>query len=177
MLRLSVGHVCHQASVVDESALHDLWPSGPENAGLCADSGARVAPLETRSRAGGEYRGPASSHSHRSSRTRNAVSDNLDEDGYPTDEALARLRNWKIRDWSEIADWLAFARSLWRYPDYWSDADANGEMKVATGGWSGNESVIDAMQENRICWSWSWVESRTGGGYVMKHHDITNQNQ
>jgi len=40
----------------------------------------------------------------------------LDDDGYPTDEALDCIREWPIRTPFDCADLLEFAESLWSYP-------------------------------------------------------------
>lgn len=93
----------------------------------------------------------------------------LDEDGYPTEEALERLRKWDVqKDGVQAA--LDFAQSLWYYPDrFWREAatDDFGTLvwryHVSTGGWSGNEEVIHAMRENFILWSLTWVQHRRGG--------------
>lgn len=37
----------------------------------------------------------------------------------------------------------------------------------STGGWSGNESIIGAMQKNRMVWNFLWEQSRRGGHYVF----------
>ena len=45
----------------------------------------------------------------------------------------------------------------------------------ATGGWSGNESIIHAMQEN-IMWKLRWISSHRGGKYgfeLMKNENLT----
>jgi hypothetical protein len=42
----------------------------------------------------------------------------LDEDGYPTDEALKRIEEWPYTD---IAGMPAFVKDLWRYPNFWTE--------------------------------------------------------
>ena len=65
------------------------------------------------------------------------------EEGYPTDEALLKIENWDAND----------PLGLWEYiKDYFNDhgrAWVDGEdYKLATGGWSGCESVIQAIEDN-----------------------------
>lgn len=84
----------------------------------------------------------------------------MDDDGYPDDEELKRIAEWPYTD---IAGMLEFAQGLWSYPDrWWIEGDT---LHLSTGGWSGNESVVDAMAQNRMFWAISWVSSRRGGHY------------
>lgn len=38
----------------------------------------------------------------------------------------------------------------------------------STGGWSGNEDLIRAMEQNWMIWSLTWVQSRRGGHYIFE---------
>lgn len=88
----------------------------------------------------------------------------FDDDGYPTDAALARVRSWSYKD---IPGWLAYCRSLWRYADGKSPAvrEDGREWQFHTFGWSGNESVARAMHENTMCWTLTWRRMDRGGHY------------
>ena len=61
---------------------------------------------------------------------------------------------------------MAYIRDRWRYADagYWEQQ--GDRFAISTGGWSGNESIIGALEQNRmfsmLC-AWSW---RRGGHYV-----------
>lgn len=86
----------------------------------------------------------------------------LDGDGYPTDEALKRITEWPH---TEISGMLEFARPLWSYPDrWWIEGEV---LHLSTGGWSGNEDIIRAMEQNRIFWALCWIQSRRGGHYQL----------
>lgn len=68
----------------------------------------------------------------------------FDVDGYPTQEALLEVARFDaVKD---VKLFLGLIRSLWRYPDRFVLTDQ--ELYLSTGGWSGNESVISAMEEN-----------------------------
>jgi len=87
---------------------------------------------------------------------------------YPTDEELAQLREWDLHD---PRGWLEFAKSIGNYwPDdsYWGE-DPPGTLHVSTGGWSGNEEIIDAMQEAQwgLLWHQVWESHRRGGHYTF----------
>lgn len=91
----------------------------------------------------------------------------LDDDGYPTEEALQRIRTWTSdRKFSAL---MEYVKSIWRY-DSW-DETTEEEKKVyhiSTMGWSGNESIISALQDNLFFWHVCWFSSQRGGHYVFK---------
>lgn len=91
----------------------------------------------------------------------------FDKDGYPTDESLQIIRDWKITSNFAIKDLLAYAEKCWRYK-FKIRARGTGQKRwiyIATSGWSGNEDVIRALQDNRVFWALCWLESRRGGGF------------
>lgn len=65
-------------------------------------------------------------------------------DGYPTKETLSAIRCW---DWDEASmrSLLEFIRTAWRYPEMVVQSD--GLWKFSTGGWSGNEDLMDAFSK------------------------------
>lgn len=108
----------------------------------------------------------------------------IDEDGYPTEEALERIRNWDFADRKELLDFIC---ELWHWDDYaerkeWkrgsnecchfkgpgSFYEREGYVYIfSTGGWSGNESLINALKENKIIWRKVFWSHRTGGHYRL----------
>ncbi len=84
------------------------------------------------------------------------------EDEYPTDEELGRVVNWPYTD---VDAGLEYCVSLWHWPDM--IRRHNGVLYMATGGWSGNESIIAAMKENIGMWS-RWVSSTRGGAHEFE---------
>jgi hypothetical protein len=99
--------------------------------------------------------------------------DDLDDDGYPTEYALNKIRNWDIMDFKGCMNYIF---RLWNWESYrWTEEDQH-EFKnypvtryyLSTGGWSGNESIIYALQENRVLWFIYWVQSRRGGHYIFE---------
>lgn len=87
---------------------------------------------------------------------------NLDEDGYPTDEALCSIKNWPYTD---VHGLFQAIKSIWRWDDYNTYTDGCDSFEFHTGGWSGNESIVYALEENRMVWALAWQESRRGGHY------------
>ena len=87
-----------------------------------------------------------------------------ERDEYPSNEDLQKLRDWDMHD---PRGWLEYAQSLWWMPDWgWSEL----EGIVSTGGWSGNEEIIDAMMEAQqgLLWHQVWQMTKRGGHYMLK---------
>lgn len=99
----------------------------------------------------------------------------LDDDGYPTEVALWCVENWP---WDDPKGWFWFLRSIWWNAEWgWSEGNLPHEWepdtmvytyKISTGGWSGNESIIHAMESNHMLWGFTWVQSRRGGHYIFE---------
>ena len=99
----------------------------------------------------------------------------LDEDGYPTAEALDIIQLWSYDD---PTGWFEFIKQLWnmvewgwevvRQPHPNRPEVAVDRYYISTGGWSGNEDIIRAMMKNTMLWSFNWVSSRRGGHYVFE---------
>ena len=109
-----------------------------------------------------------------------ADADFLDEDGYPTEQALEVVEKWH---WDDAKGWFKFIEELWAYHDFgWKEKVEPHEQQgfkgyenrmayryyISTAGWSGNESIIRAMQRNDLMWHLNWVQSRRGGHYIFE---------
>jgi hypothetical protein len=96
----------------------------------------------------------------------------VDDDGYPTEEMLDKIRNWYY-NFNEL---MQFIEPHWQYGDigYWWGEELElfegkvMQYKISTAGWSGNEDIIRALQENHIFWSLCWVQSKRGGHYIFE---------
>lgn len=102
--------------------------------------------------------------------------DFLDDDGYPTDDALTIIEKWH---WDDIKGWFDFIHGLWYLRSWgWIEGDYDDAGKevyrynISTAGWSGNESIIYAMQENGMLWHLTWVQSRRGGHYIFEGREL-----
>lgn len=89
----------------------------------------------------------------------------MTEDGYPTEEELDTITNWDYKE--GFHELMAYIETLWVYADagYWTRTGE--EYHISTAGWSGNEEIIQAMQENTIFWAFCWAQSRRGGHYIF----------
>lgn len=81
----------------------------------------------------------------------------FDRDGYPTDATLDKIENWN----GDIYELFEFVEKCWMYPDRFRIAGR--DVECSTGGWSGNESIISALQKNYVVWGTCWMSSHRGG--------------
>ena len=79
---------------------------------------------------------------------------------YPTTVELRKIARWSHKDFRGL---LEYVRSIWSYPDRF--VMTRRSLYLSTGGWSGNESVIDALQRNGIFWGLCWKRSERGGHF------------
>ena len=86
--------------------------------------------------------------------------------GYPTKKELKRIKDWPVV--MDIEGFLKFIEDLWHYPDrFVLTGKRIKKLYLSTGGWSGNESIIRAMQEN-IFWMIAWQKSVRGGHHWFR---------
>lgn len=85
-------------------------------------------------------------------------------DGYPDEDDLRRIAAWPHEDFGGLLD---FVRERWMYASvgYWKADAVLGILNASTGGWSGNESLVAALGNNRMFWTLCWISSRRGGHY------------
>ena len=97
----------------------------------------------------------------------------LDEKGYPTEEWLQFIRNYKSEE-MPIHDFLKLLVEGWQYADWGVQLSRSykGKQKLElhTGGWSGNEETIKAILDNFYLthFDLKYVMWRTGGHYYFE---------
>ena len=98
----------------------------------------------------------------------------MDEDGYPDDEELQDIRDAAGFQAADACALLERVRKLWHWPNYASVTDTGDKLRheFCTGGWSGNESLIDALQDNTMFWLRWWQLSERGGRYVFETPNV-----
>lgn len=86
----------------------------------------------------------------------------MDENGYPTQAELKAIREW---DHANPRGLFAYIRDeVWCWPHLIREGP-DGIWYMSTGGWSGNEEVIDALQQNTMFWLFYWKKSERGGHF------------
>jgi hypothetical protein len=94
---------------------------------------------------------------------------------YPSEEALAAIAQWPHNCFLDLMDAV---KDIWAYADWGWRVEHHVTRDVfylSTAGWSGNESIISALQDNRMFWAMCWQESRRGGHYVFHVRHETTQ--
>lgn len=84
---------------------------------------------------------------------------------YPSEEQLKRIEFWDVA--ADLKGLLDFIKSLWQWDDYIKIADDYSEWQLRTGGWSGNEDIIAALEKNWMFWALYWSRSSRGGHYYF----------
>lgn len=83
---------------------------------------------------------------------------------YPTEEELNKIEQWSHNDFRGLMD---FIYDIWKYADcgYW--VQKGKKYHISTGGWSGNEDIIRALEKHPLFWIICWEQSRRGGHYIF----------
>lgn len=92
-------------------------------------------------------------------------------DPYPTDEELEAIERYE-GDWNVLLETIV--KPLW-WPDgsYGYSTEPTEEAdeiryRLSTWGWSGNESIIASLKQNKhFFWSFCWESSRRGGHHTF----------
>ena len=106
----------------------------------------------------------------------------FDRDGYPTDETLDAIEKWHHLDATGCLD---FVKAAWYYqdndfhelrphelrmvyaPDFGEEQPKF--LRLATGGWSGNEALVGALERNFVVYSLTWRLSSRGGLHIFEY--------
>lgn len=84
--------------------------------------------------------------------------------GYPDEQELAKIRDWPWKDYEGL---MTFVRERWKYAEYGYWRQRGHLYRLSTGGWSGNEDIIEALDHNLMFESLCWVSSRRGGRHTF----------
>jgi len=87
-------------------------------------------------------------------------------DKYPSEEELQAIKEWDILA-QPVSELVAFLESLWWMADWGCVLDGN-KLELHTGGWSGNESIMDALRNHWMFWNICWVKHIRGGHFYFE---------
>lgn len=82
---------------------------------------------------------------------------------YPSQEDLEEIKTLsnQFEDYSNLIEKL---KEIWRWNDYIKHE--GNHLELHTGGWSGNEDIIAALQGSMF-WMFNWQKSERGGHYYF----------
>jgi hypothetical protein len=85
---------------------------------------------------------------------------------YPTEEELKKVHDFKLSHNNlNLPEFIQFLQSIWWAADWgFKYNQEKGCLELHTGGWSGNESIIEALHGTWF-WYWFWAKSIRGGHY------------
>lgn len=105
----------------------------------------------------------------------------MDANGYPTKAELKKIRQWPVSTTDDCEQLLEWVRTTCWWSADWGwrmsrrrirSSPNSGRLVrryfISTGGWSGNEDIITALQGNLMFWVLCWYSSRRGGHYEFR---------
>ena len=90
----------------------------------------------------------------------------LDENNYPDEESLEKIRKWDIFK-QGVSGLLELIEENTNWADRQIYQGKRGKYIYHTGGWSGNEDVIEALTHTTF-WFLFWQMSKRGGHYYFR---------
>lgn len=86
---------------------------------------------------------------------------------YPTKAELKKIREWNYLKPMELIEYI---RPYWKkYGNMKITGKKVINLQMSTGGWSGNESIIEALNSiNNLFFTLWWQKSERGGHYWFK---------
>ena len=94
------------------------------------------------------------------------------KDRYPTDAELDKIKNWDFKLGFEFL--VEYIRGIWWMPEWGLYVYPGREhlfkgrvtkLQLHTGGWSGNEDIIEALEQNFSFWNLCFYKHIRGGHY------------
>lgn len=98
----------------------------------------------------------------------------MDDWGYPDKKDLKKIREWDVVN--DLPGLLQFLKSIWWQPAWgFVLTPLETELELHTGGWSGNEDIMEALQANEMFWTLFWYSSERGGHYKFHFYNYTEE--
>jgi hypothetical protein len=91
-----------------------------------------------------------------------------DGNGYPSKDGLKLLSDWNVVR-EDVSTLLIVIEKMWRgnKSAYKLTGNRVQHLELHTGGWAGNEEIIDALIQNTIFWGRYWRTQKQGGHYFF----------
>ena len=91
----------------------------------------------------------------------------------PNEEDLEKIRKWDCIGNKNIQELLNFLQDIYNtdYGVFELTGKRIKKLFLATGGWSGNEDIISALQKTMF-WMIFWEKSERGGAYYFRIYPI-----
>lgn len=91
-------------------------------------------------------------------------------DKYPSEEELEKIEGWDDKDPLGLVE---FVKDIWRWEDLALSETKDGVtyLELHTGGWSGNEDILSALEKNMF-WTLWWQRSERGGHYWFQVKEL-----
>lgn len=92
----------------------------------------------------------------------------FDLDGYPTEETLHTITFWGINNIEDVRSLIQYVEEAWNdigsiRREIVEDDEA---IVLCTGGWYGNERIIQALEDNDVFKYRCWHSSYRGGRFI-----------
>ena len=94
----------------------------------------------------------------------------MDEDGYPEEDVLKKIREWDIVK-DDYNDLIRLIQENWKFEEFGYFVLNGKNLELHTGGWSGNEDIIDALKQT-VFWSAFWMKTERGGHYYFELKEL-----
>jgi len=90
----------------------------------------------------------------------------LDSKDYPTEEELNLLLEYGKKPIENREKVINLLTSIWHLGN-WGLIIGKNTLELHTGGWSGNEQIIDVLSQT-LFWKMYWRKSEAGGHHYFK---------
>lgn len=92
------------------------------------------------------------------------------DDQYPSCESLSMIEKWDFADGKGVLSLMEFLEGEWWNPEWGFIRKGKDvvHLELHTGGWSGNEEIMGALQKNSWFFFLYWEDSRRGGHYRFR---------
>lgn len=86
---------------------------------------------------------------------------------YPNEEELYKIKAWRRENTFALIDYL---RDLWTYNNYFKEKWVKDilHLELHTGGWSGNESIINSLKDNKFFFLFFHEKWERGGHFYFE---------